>query len=49
MVTMSNDGPLNAYVNPHEYAHEVIAVYHVNRLVLMGPPVKEGAQLVSWV
>lgn len=41
MVTMSNDGPLNAYVNPYGYVHEVITVYHANGLALMGPPVKE--------
>ncbi|KAF3335059.1 Protein cereblon [Carex littledalei] len=37
MVTMSNDGPLNAYVNPHGYVHEVITVYHANGLALMDP------------
>lgn len=41
MVTMSNDGPLNAYVNPHGYVHEVIKVYHANGLVLMDPLRKE--------
>ncbi|KAJ3704040.1 hypothetical protein LUZ61_007745 [Rhynchospora tenuis] len=41
MVTMSNDGPLNAYVNPHGYVHEVITVYHANGLALIGQPVKE--------
>jgi cereblon len=41
MVVMSNDGPLNAYVNPHGFVHEVITVYHANGLALMGLPVKE--------
>ncbi|XP_008809756.2 uncharacterized protein LOC103721361 [Phoenix dactylifera] len=41
MVVMSSDGPLNAYVNPHGYVHEVITVYHATGLALFGGPVKE--------
>lgn len=41
MVVMSTDGPLNAYVNPHGYVHEVITVYNASGLALLGSPVKE--------
>ncbi|XP_010915397.1 uncharacterized protein [Elaeis guineensis] len=41
MVVMSSDGPLNAYVNPHGYVHEIITVYNANGLALLGSPAKE--------
>lgn len=41
MVVMSSDGPLNAYVNPHGYVHEIITVYNASGLALLGSPVKE--------
>ncbi|KAJ6838773.1 uncharacterized protein M6B38_319445 [Iris pallida] len=41
MVVMSSDGPLNAYVNPHGYVHEIITVYNASGLALMGSPVKK--------
>ncbi|KAI0496480.1 hypothetical protein KFK09_022797 [Dendrobium nobile] len=41
MVVMSSDGPLNAYVNPHGYVHEIITVYNATGLALIGSPNKE--------
>ncbi|KAL6006082.1 hypothetical protein ACLOJK_040127 [Asimina triloba] len=41
MLVMSSDGPLNAYVNPHGYVHEVMTLHRTNGLVLKGFPVKE--------
>ena len=41
MVVMSSDGPLNAYVNPHGYVHEIITVYKASGLAVKGSPVKE--------
>ncbi|EHA8589614.1 Protein cereblon [Cocos nucifera] len=41
MVVMSSDGPLNAYVNPDGFVHEIITVYNANGLALLGSPVKE--------
>lgn len=41
MVVMSSDGPLNAYVNPHGFVHEVITVYNATGLALQGFPCKE--------
>ncbi|KAK8948374.1 hypothetical protein KSP39_PZI005536 [Platanthera zijinensis] len=41
MVVMSSDGPLNAYVNPHGYVHEIITVYNTTGLALIGSPAKE--------
>ncbi|XP_020594031.1 uncharacterized protein LOC110034109 isoform X2 [Phalaenopsis equestris] len=41
MVVMSSDGPLNAYVNPNGYVHEVITVLNATGLALAGSPVKE--------
>ncbi|XP_073007574.1 uncharacterized protein [Typha latifolia] len=41
MVVMSSDGPLNAYVNPGGYVHEVITVHNATGLALLGTPVKE--------
>ncbi|KAK1290134.1 hypothetical protein QJS10_CPB18g01014 [Acorus calamus] len=41
MVVMSSDGPLNAYVNPHGYVHEVMTLHNASGLVLRGSPVKE--------
>ncbi|XP_039116134.1 uncharacterized protein LOC120251613 [Dioscorea cayenensis subsp. rotundata] len=40
MLVMSSDGPLNAYVNPHGFVHEVITVYNANGLALQGRPDK---------
>lgn len=41
MVVMSSDGPLNAYVNPQGYVHEIITVYNATGLALVGLPVRE--------
>uniref|UniRef100_A0A1D1YFS3 Protein cereblon n=1 Tax=Anthurium amnicola TaxID=1678845 RepID=A0A1D1YFS3_9ARAE len=41
MVVMSSDGPLNAYVNPHGYVHEIMTLNKVTGLALRGSPVKE--------
>ncbi|PKA57239.1 hypothetical protein AXF42_Ash002543 [Apostasia shenzhenica] len=41
MLVMSSDGPLNAYVNPYGYVHEVITVHNATGLALIGAPVKE--------
>ncbi|KAJ0986400.1 hypothetical protein J5N97_004756 [Dioscorea zingiberensis] len=41
MLVMSSDGPLNAFVNPHGYVHEVITVYNANGLALLGRPDKK--------
>ncbi|MQL78834.1 hypothetical protein Taro_011252 [Colocasia esculenta] len=41
MVVMSSDGPLNAYVNPYGYVHEIVTVSKASGLALRGSPVKE--------
>lgn len=41
MVVMSSDGPLNAYVNPNGFVHEIITVYNATGLALSGSPAKE--------
>ncbi|KAL5697535.1 hypothetical protein ACHQM5_028668 [Ranunculus cassubicifolius] len=40
MLVMSTDGPLGAYVNPHGYVHEIMTLYKVNGLALIGHPDK---------
>ncbi|XP_020098187.1 protein cereblon isoform X1 [Ananas comosus] len=41
MVVMSTDGPLNAFVNPNGYVHELITVQKAIGLLLHGAPSKE--------
>lgn len=38
MLVMSNEGPLGAYVNPNGFVHEVMTLYKVNGLALIGGP-----------
>ncbi|XP_077209860.1 ATP-dependent protease La (LON) domain protein [Tasmannia lanceolata] len=40
-LVMSSDGPLNAYVNPQGYVHEIMTLYNATGLALIGPPVRE--------
>lgn len=41
MMVMSSDGPLNAYVNPHGYVHEIMTLCKASGLALRGFPVTE--------
>lgn len=41
MLVMSSDGPLNAYVNPGGYVHEIMTLRNATGLALIGSPVKE--------
>ncbi|CAI9093576.1 OLC1v1029115C7 [Oldenlandia corymbosa var. corymbosa] len=41
MLVMSSEGPLGAYVNPHGFVHEVMTLYKVTGLAVLGTPVKE--------
>ncbi|XP_078431911.1 ATP-dependent protease La (LON) domain protein isoform X2 [Wolffia australiana] len=41
MVVMSTDGPLNAYVNPNGYVHEIMTLTRASGLALIGPAVTE--------
>lgn len=49
MLVMSSDGPLNAYVNPHGFVHEVITVYNANGLALQGRPDKAHSWFPGYV
>ena len=39
--SLSLEGPLGAYVNPHGHVHETITIYKSQNVNLMGRPTKE--------
>ncbi|KAL5549247.1 hypothetical protein UlMin_004478 [Ulmus minor] len=43
MLAMSSDGPLSAYVKPHNFVHDIMTFYKANGLAVIGPAVRESS------